>query len=321
MTNLQCHELEPGVREQDVRLVEVGDGLAQLTTTYVDSTPIHEHTCQIDRRAPLAEARDRLGEHLERLVDASRPGVQRSALEAAGLPLRFRAEPFDIVEMRERGRHRRTEGEHSGERQMGVGLGLGVADLLGGGDRRVQGRPGQVDLAEQASGPPEDGQSSADPELVAVRSALVDEQASPRPQRSPDRARATLRARRTRRTGPLRSWVRRCPDVTTCRHDAGTIGGCSRYGHPPWKPRSPTSPPFGRHDGDRWRWPRSSASSCAATWRRSVGTLGRDQPRGVADALVAQPLPGADARRRRLGRRLRGHRHAAPVRRLRRSAT
>jgi hypothetical protein len=98
-------------------------------------------------------------------------------LEAAGLALRFRPEPGDIVEMRERRRHRRSEGEHSGQRQVGVGLGLGVADLLRGRDRRMQGRPGEVDLAEQASGPPEDGQSSADPELVAVGPALVDEDA------------------------------------------------------------------------------------------------------------------------------------------------
>ena len=88
-----------------------------------------------------------------------------------------------------------------------------------------------------------------------------------------------LRARRTRRTGPLRSWVRRCRTSNDVRRP-GTIGGCSRYGHPPWKPRSPTSPPFGRHDGDRWHWPRSSASSCAATWRAQCGHAGsRPTPR------------------------------------------
>ena len=54
----------------------------------------------------------------------------------------------------------------------------------------------------------------------------------------------------------------------------GTIDGCSRYGHPPWKPRSPTSQPFGRRDGDRSHWLGSSASSCAATLRARCGHAG-----------------------------------------------
>ncbi len=175
VTHLQRHELEPGTREQVVRLVEVGDRLTQLTAAHADPTPIHEDACQIDRRTPLAEVRDRLGDDLERLVDPSRPRVQRGTLETPGLPLRFRSEPFDIVEMRERGRHRRSEGEHSRQRQMGVGCGLGVADLLRRGNRSVEGRRRQVDLAEQAAGPPEDGQPPADTELIAIRPALVDE--------------------------------------------------------------------------------------------------------------------------------------------------
>ena len=40
VAHLQGHELEPGLREQVVRLVEVGDGLAQLTAPHVDPTPI-----------------------------------------------------------------------------------------------------------------------------------------------------------------------------------------------------------------------------------------------------------------------------------------
>jgi hypothetical protein len=73
----------------------------------------------------------------------------------------------------ERGRHRRSEGEDAGERQVGVGLGLGVADLLRGRDRGVERGSGQVDLAEQASGPPEDRQRAADAEVVALRSTSI----------------------------------------------------------------------------------------------------------------------------------------------------
>ncbi len=140
VAHLEGDELLTGVREQVVGLVEVGDGKAQLTPADVDPTPIGEHACEVDLGVPLAQAGDRGGEHLERLVDAPRPCAQHGALQAGGLLHRFRAEPFDVVEVGERGRHRRSESEDTGEREVGVGLGLGVADLLGGGDRRMQRR-------------------------------------------------------------------------------------------------------------------------------------------------------------------------------------
>ena len=56
---------------------------------------------------------------------------------------------------------------------MGVGLGLDVADLLRGGDRGMECRPRQIDLAEQASGAPEDRQRAADAEVIALRSTTV----------------------------------------------------------------------------------------------------------------------------------------------------
>ena len=56
---------------------------------------------------------------------------------------------------------------------MGVGLRLGVADLLGCRDRGMERRSSEIDLAEQASGAPEDRQRAADAEVVALRPTSI----------------------------------------------------------------------------------------------------------------------------------------------------
>ena len=173
MAHLERDELLTGVREQVVGLVEIGDGEAQLTPADVDPTPVGEHACEVDLGVPLAQAWDGGGEHLERLVDAPRPCAQHGALQAGGLLQRLRAEAFDVVEVGERGGHRRSECQDTGERQVGVGLGLGVADLLGRGDRRMERRSGEIDLAEQASGASQDRQRTADAEVVALRPTSI----------------------------------------------------------------------------------------------------------------------------------------------------
>ena len=173
MAHLEGDELLSGVREQVVGLVEVGDGTAQLTAPDVDPAPVGEHTGEIELGVPLAQAGDRGGEDLQRFVDAPRPRAQHGALKTGGLLQRFRAEPFDIVEVGERRRHRRSEGEDTRQRQVGVGLRLGVANLLGRRDRGMERRSSQIDLAEQASGPPEDRQRPADAEVVALRPTSI----------------------------------------------------------------------------------------------------------------------------------------------------
>ena len=141
-------ELLPDRGVESLGFLEVRDRGGELAPTHADPTAVGQHASKVKRVLLPPQPGDGACQQAQGLVDPARIAAQCRPLELGDPAKLLRAEPVDLVEVRERRWPTPGDRQHSGNGEVRIGRQLVVAGLLGRRDGLVERLLGEVDLAE-----------------------------------------------------------------------------------------------------------------------------------------------------------------------------